>query len=219
MRRSGVARRDPERGAAGVDEGGRHRLRGSAGAEHEHARALGLDRVGDRLPVRARPQHAPVADDERVHRAGALGDGVELVAVGEHGGLVRDGDVGAREAERHEARDRLLEALGLDAERDVGPVEPGRLEGGVLHAGRERVPERMAEQADERRRARSAPGPRAAVVEELGLARREEVALAVRLADEVEVVDLGRDAPRPGARRGPGSRSASAAGPPRLRVL
>ena len=99
----GRSGRDPERSAARVDERGRHRLGRPARAEHEDARPVRLHRVRHRLTVRARPVDAAVADDERVHRPGALRDGVELVAVGEHAGLVRDGDVGARESRARRA--------------------------------------------------------------------------------------------------------------------
>ena len=142
---------DSQRGAARVDEGGGDGLRRAAGAEHEHARSLGLDRAGHREPVGARSQHAAFADYECVHRAAARRHLVELVTECEHAGLVRDGDVRAREAERDEAGDRILQALRLDGQRDVGPVEPGLLEGGVLHGRRERVPKRVPKQPDEPR--------------------------------------------------------------------
>ena len=64
-------------------------------------------------------------------------------------GLVRGGHVRAREAERDEAAHGILDAAVLDQERHVGPVEPERGEGGVLHRGRERGLDRVADQADE----------------------------------------------------------------------
>ena len=151
VRLLGRARGDPERGAACVEERGRNGLRRAAGAEDQHIRALGLDRAGDREPVGARAEDASLTDDECVHGAAARGDLVELVAEREHAGLVRDGDVRALEAERDETGDRGLEALRLDGQRDIGPVEPGLLEGGVLHRRRERVSERVPEQPDEAR--------------------------------------------------------------------
>ena len=133
MRPLGVPRRDGDRLRAGISEGRGHRLRSPACAEDEHAGSLGFDEAYDRRAVRARPEHAAVADDERVHRPGAGSHVVELVAVADDGGLVRNGHVRAREAKRLQAGHGLLEPLPLHGQRHVRPVERDRGEGGVLH--------------------------------------------------------------------------------------
>ena len=183
---------------------------GSAGGERAR-RAAGADQAGPRrvdpgedLAVGVEAEHAAVAEDERVDRV-ALG----LVARGDDRLLVRDRHVRAGEAERRSARDRRDRVV--DVERGVVPVEPERGEGRVLHPRRERVRDRVAEQRDLRSSMQPYPCVREVLVER-GRARGEEVVHLVRLAHEVEVVDLRRDAPPPGSRRGPGSRSASAAG-------
>ena len=51
--------------------------------------------------------------------------------------------------QRRKPAHRVLEPLGRHVERDVRPVEPARGERRVLHARRERVRDRMAEQRDE----------------------------------------------------------------------
>src|SRR5262249_39000041 len=94
-----------------------------------------------------------VTDDERVDGV-ALG----LVARGDDCALVWDRDVGARETERPQrtdGRDHVLDVEG----REV-PVEPGCREGCVLHGGRERVSDRMAQQRYVASHSRSSPGTR-----------------------------------------------------------
>ena len=97
------------------------------------------------------PRTRVALDDERVHGAGPLRNRIELIAEGEDGRLVRDGDVAPGEAERGEPGGGFFQPRRLDGQRHVGPVEPPRREGGVLHPGRERVRERVAEQPDEPR--------------------------------------------------------------------
>ena len=99
----------------------------------------------------------------------------------------------------------------LDVERGVVPVEAARGERGVLHARRQRLRDRDDRGA--RRASSTAVAVRALVLRERGVARREEVMHLVRLAHEVEVVDLRRMRGRLDRRQARGSRSASAAGP------
>ena len=60
---------------------------------------------------------------------------------------MRDGHVCAREAERDQAGDGVLQERERHRERDVGPVEPERREAGVLHERGQRVVDRVADQA------------------------------------------------------------------------
>ena len=68
--------------------------------------------------------------------------------------LVRRRHARTGEPERRESAYRLLEPLGRRRKRDVRPVEPERSEGGVVHARRERLLDRPADDPDELRRAR-----------------------------------------------------------------
>ena len=77
----------------------------------------------------------------------------ELVAQRRGGGLVRERDVGAVEAERREAADRRLELGRGDAQRDVDAVEPERLGRRVVHERRARVLDRVADHAGDAGRA------------------------------------------------------------------
>jgi hypothetical protein len=70
---------------------------------------------------------------------------------------VRRRHVGAHEARRREPAHGVRESLRIDVERDVHPVERPRREGGVLHARRERVRDRVTEQRDDARLAADHP--------------------------------------------------------------
>ena len=134
---------------AGLDERACHRLGGAARADEEHVRSAPVQHGADGEAVGARPMDLAVLDHERVHGGRAAGHVVDDVAVLEHGRLVRDGDVRSGEAQRHEATHRFADPGRLDRERHVGPVEPDRRERGVLHARRERVRDRIPDDADE----------------------------------------------------------------------
>jgi hypothetical protein len=88
-------------------------------------------------------KHAPVANDKRVD-----GRFVRLDELRD-AELVGRRDVRAREAKRNEASHGVLQLVGDDAQRHVRPVEPSRREGGVLHEGRQRLRDRIAEQPDQ----------------------------------------------------------------------
>jgi len=75
-----VARRDRDRLRARVAQRRRHGLCSPTRAKHENAGSRRLDEADDGRPVGARPEHAPVPDDERVHRPGACRDVVVLNA-------------------------------------------------------------------------------------------------------------------------------------------
>jgi len=135
------------------------RVRGAARADDEHASRGGLYGGRHCEAVRARAKDPPVPDDERVHRPRPLGRLVELVAERDRRQLVRRGHVRAGEPERDDPAHSGLERGRLDAERDVRPVQPASGKRRVLHAGRERAGDRVAEEADEARRAAQHRGP------------------------------------------------------------
>ena len=68
---------------------------------------------------------------------------------GRGGQLVGRRHVRAREVELHEPGHRSLERLGPRRQEHVGPVELARPEGRVLHPGRPRPGDRIADQPDE----------------------------------------------------------------------
>src|SRR5204863_1492329 len=118
-----IARSDRDRGAARVDERGRNRLSRASGTKEQYARARNIDRADHRLSIRAGAVDAAVPDDEYVHGTGTLSDWIELVAEGDHLGLVRDRHVAAGEAQRDEPGDGVLQPSGLDGKRHVGEIE------------------------------------------------------------------------------------------------
>ena len=74
---------------------------------------------------------------------------VEPVEVRDDRALVRDGDVGAAEAEGREALDRGAHVGGPHRQRHVDAVEPERREGRVVERRRQRVRDRVADDADD----------------------------------------------------------------------
>jgi hypothetical protein len=97
---------------------------------------------GDDLLVGVEAEHAPVAEDQRVHRVA-----LRLVARSDDRLLVRDRDVRAGEALCTQIVDRLDDVEHV--ERDVLPVvKPRGREGRVLHLRRPRVRDGMPEQRD-----------------------------------------------------------------------
>ena len=64
-----------------------------------------------------------VAEDQRVHRPGAVGGGVDLVADREGGLLVRDGHIGAAEAEIGQAAHGRGEGLRPHRQGEIGAVD------------------------------------------------------------------------------------------------
>ena len=122
----------------------------------EHGRPLCRQAVEDRR-VRRVTADPPFLEDERVHRL--------EVRLRERGSglLVRVSSRSRRRNPRRRDREPpSRSAPAATSQRDVGPVEPARREGGVLHHRRERVRDRMAEQRDEPRAARDHPTPWAA---------------------------------------------------------
>ena len=128
------AREDPRVGR----ERGRERRRSAAGAD-QRTRASPDPR--EDLLVGVEAEHAAVAEDERVD-----GVAVGLVARGDDRLLVRDRHVRAGEAELAQRCDAATASSTSNAR--VVPVEAAGGEGGVLHPRRERVRDRMPEQAD-----------------------------------------------------------------------
>ncbi len=98
---------------------------------------------GDDLHIGAEAEHAAVAEDQGVDGV-ALG----LVAERDHGLLVRNGHVRTRVALGDESGDGGRQLLRRDVLRLIAPVEPGRLEGRVLHPRRERLGDGPPEQRD-----------------------------------------------------------------------
>jgi hypothetical protein len=120
----------------------RERLRSAAPADHAGARRF---EAREDLLVGVEAQHAAVAKDERVH-----GVAFGLVTGRDHLLLERDRHVRAREPERAESNDRSQDVVHL--ERVIAPVEAARGKGRVLHARRQRLRNRSAEQGDVRGR-------------------------------------------------------------------
>jgi len=112
----------------------RHRLR----AALQEAEAVGV-----------RTLDPPVAEHQRVDRAGALRGGFDPVAQGEGGFLVRDGGVRAAEAEVGEGAHRIGEALRADRQGQVGAVDAVPLEPGAVQQRRAGMRHRPAEDAGE----------------------------------------------------------------------
>ena len=132
------------RGAAGIPACVRKRLekRVCRSSVAEHDRMLGREAVEDR-GVGARRLDLPVAQRDRVHRARA---GSAETGRCE---LVWRRDVRPRKPEREQPCEGGLELLGWSRKGNVEPVEAGRGEGGVVHARRERLLDRPAQETDE----------------------------------------------------------------------
>ena len=130
------------------------RLSRASGTKEQYARARDLDRADDCLSVRAGTVDAAVPDDECVHGTGTLGDWIELVAEGDHLGLVRNRHVAAGEAQRDEPGEGVRQPSGVDGKRHVGEVEPSCGEGRVLHLRRERIADGITDEPHEPRPAR-----------------------------------------------------------------
>ena len=123
----------------------------ATGAEQHHPAPV---RVGPRIPQRG--EEAVAVGVEALERAvGPPPHGVDRLqarrrrraAVDAHGhvGLVGHRDAEALDPERAHAGQRVAGVTGRHLEGEVHPVEPARLQGGVVHRRRQRVPHRRAD--------------------------------------------------------------------------
>ena len=91
-----------------------------------------------------------VGERQRVGSADRARGVARLVGERERRLLVRDRDVRAAVAGSRQRADGLGEELGRDRQLHVTPVEPERLERRVVDRGRAAVPDRVAQDADQR---------------------------------------------------------------------
>ena len=82
-----------------------------------------------------------------------------LVQMGDYRSLVRDGDVGAAKAEGRQALHRGAHVGRSHGERDVAIVQPERRERRVVHRRRQRMGDRVADDADDVRGAADRGAP------------------------------------------------------------
>ena len=142
----------------------RARQPGRSRAAPPDDRLASTGRPPRRSPRRCWSRHPAVPDRERVHRRRA-----RPRRRGGPSGLC--GVVTSAAANRAGQPRQPTSSWACTPERDVGPVEPARGEGGVLHPRRQRVRDRVPEQRDHPRRRRDHAHGRRAFATKLRRAR------------------------------------------------
>ena len=134
------------------------RARGAAGAKHQDAQVAKIDgeflpnRAGESFAVGIEPAQFAALDFDGVDSADLARGLIRLVDQSQRRDLVRDGQVYAHKIEARQQFERGLQFARRDLESGVAHLEAGFLQGGVLHLGRERMRDRMAEDAETNRR-------------------------------------------------------------------
>ena len=143
---------DDDAQEAGRDEAVHDRPRAAAGAEHDRrARHLLtsdqlVERDLERRHVGVVADQPPALARDRVDGTGRLGVLGQPVDHRHHPLLVRDGHVGAQEVVAAHGLDDIGELGHGHVEQLVSRVDAGRVERGLLHRGRERMGDRVADE-------------------------------------------------------------------------
>ena len=155
-------------GVPGIDQGDRDRARSTAGAEQHRraggglpARRAGGEALHETIAVRVVAEQAVLPDDHGVDRADAGCGRGDAIDQRERRLLVRDREVDAAKAHRRQGAQRLLEPAGRHRKRQVGAIDPMPAQPEAVQARRERMADRPAHHAGERRPARQVVAPAA----------------------------------------------------------